>query len=201
MGGTVEHRFDETEDGLAHGRILRLEVPHLLEYEWRFPGEPDSAVCFELRAEGDRTVITLTHRMLGVGHAAGYGAGWHAHLDRARGGVTGGSLSWDERFGELIGGYQTRFTPPSPATTSTGTPGCRRRLPRGDDHHRADRRRRAPRPTIAPTAMMTSGSERTIAAGPVPSRSDSARTLDDELDPRPDGMISTRPVTDSPNWG
>jgi uncharacterized protein YndB with AHSA1/START domain len=122
VGGTVEHRFDETDDGLARGRILRVDVPHLLEYEWRFPGEPDSAVCFELRAEGDRTVITLTHRMLGVGHAAGYGAGWHAHLDVLEAAMVGGALSWDECFGEIIGDYQTRFTPPSPATTSTGTP-------------------------------------------------------------------------------
>ena len=66
--------------------------------------------------------ITLTHRMLGVGHAAGYGAGWHAHLDVLEAAMVGGALSWDERFGEIIGDYQTRFTPPSPATTSTGTP-------------------------------------------------------------------------------
>jgi uncharacterized protein YndB with AHSA1/START domain len=122
VGGAVEHRFDETDDGLAHGRIRRLEAPHLLEYEWLFSGEPDSVVCFELRADGDGTVITLTHRMLGLGHAAGYGAGWHAHLDQLAAALAGESLSWDDRFGELIGDYQTRFTPPSPATTSTGAP-------------------------------------------------------------------------------
>jgi uncharacterized protein YndB with AHSA1/START domain len=122
VGGAVEHRFDETDDGLTHGRIRRLEAPHLLEYEWLFPGEPDSVVCFELRADGDGTVITLTHRMLGLGHAAGYGAGWHAHLDQLVSALAGESLSWDDRFGELIGDYQTRFTPPSPAITSTGAP-------------------------------------------------------------------------------
>ena len=86
------------------------------------PGEPDSVVCFELRADGDATVITLTHRMLGLGHAAGYGAGWHAHLDQLAAALAGESLSWDDRFAELIGDYQTRFTPPSPAITSMGAP-------------------------------------------------------------------------------
>ena len=122
VGGTVEHRFDDTEAGMAHGRIRRLEVPHALEYEWRFPGEPDSLVSIELRPEGDRTVITLTHRLLGISHAAGYAAGWHAHLDLLEAAITGGSLSWDERFGELIGGYQAMFNSPSAATTSTETP-------------------------------------------------------------------------------
>ena len=68
VGGAVEHRFDETDDGLAHGpdpaggsSPARIRVA--------LPGEPDSVVCFELRADGDATVITLTHRMLGLGHA------------------------------------------------------------------------------------------------------------------------------------
>jgi uncharacterized protein YndB with AHSA1/START domain len=131
VGGAVEHRFDETDDGLARGRIRRLEGPHLLEYEWLFSGEPDSVVCFELRADGEATVITLTHRMLGVGHAAGYGAGWHAHLDQLGAALLGESLSWDDRFGELIGDYQTRFTSPSPAITSTGVPEVGGVPPRG----------------------------------------------------------------------
>ena len=122
VGGTVEHRFDETDGGLVHGRIQRLEAPHLIEYEWRFPGEPDSLVRFELRAEGDRTILTLTHRLLGVGQAPGYGAGWHAYLDLLGAVIEGRSLDWDNRFGELLGGYQTTFNSPSPATTATGTP-------------------------------------------------------------------------------
>jgi uncharacterized protein YndB with AHSA1/START domain len=119
VGGTVEHRFDETDDGLVRGRIQRLESPHLLEYEWRFPGETDSLVRFELRAEGDRTVITITHRLLGIGQAAGYGAGWHAYLDLLEAAILGRSMSWDDRFGELIGDYQATFNSSSPATTST----------------------------------------------------------------------------------
>ena len=122
VGGTVEHRFDDTEAGLAPWPYPAPRGASALEYEWRFPGEPDSLVSIELRPEGDRTVITLTHRLLGISHAAGYAAGWHAHLDLLEAATLGGSLSWDDRFGELIGGYQTMFNSPSPATTSTETP-------------------------------------------------------------------------------
>ena len=57
------------------------------------------------------------------------------------------------------------------------------------------------RATIAPSATMPSGSRRTIAAGAVPARIASARTYELELEPRPDGMIRTRPVTDAPRCG
>ena len=73
-------------------------------------------------------------------------------------------------------------------------------MPSEGDYDRADHAVEL-EATIAPTAMITSGSLSTIAAGPVPSRSDSARTLDEELDPRPEGIKTTRPVTDSPCWG
>ena len=131
VGGAVEHRFDETDDGLAHGPDPAAGGSSPARIRVALPGEPDSVVCFELRADGDATVITLTHRLLGLGHAAGYGAGWHAHLDQLAAALAGESLSWDDRFAELIGDYQTRFTPPrrpSPRWVHPKRAGC---LPEG----------------------------------------------------------------------
>jgi uncharacterized protein YndB with AHSA1/START domain len=81
-GGEVEHVFDPAgPGGRVTGTILRVEPMTLFEYEWRFLGEPDSILRYELVADGDTTVLTLTHRLLGSDQVSGYGAGWHAYLD------------------------------------------------------------------------------------------------------------------------
>src|ERR687892_1243883 len=54
---------------------------------------------------------------------------------------------------------------------------------------------------MAPSARIGSGSPSTIAAGAVPARIASASTLELELDPRPDGITSTRPATFAPCCG
>lgn len=81
-GGKVEHVFDPADPGgHVRGTILRIEPMTLFEYEWRFLGEPDSILRYDLVADGDTTVMTLTHRLLGIDQVSGYGAGWHAYLD------------------------------------------------------------------------------------------------------------------------
>jgi len=52
-----------------------------------------------------------------------------------------------------------------------------------------------------PDPRMESGWSSTRAAGPVPSLIASARTDEDELEPRPWGIATTLPASDSPNWG
>jgi uncharacterized protein YndB with AHSA1/START domain len=102
-GGVVAARFDETT---VTGRVLAWEPPSLLEYEWRFEGEPESVVRFELEPDGDGTLLVLDHRLLAPEQAVGYGAGWHAHLDALRDLLEGGSGSWDERFEALLPRYR-----------------------------------------------------------------------------------------------
>ena len=81
LGGTIIHDFDPDHDDLqVSGTILALDPPTALEYEWRFRGETESTLRYDLVADGEWTLLTLTHRLLGVDQAAGYGAGWHAHL-------------------------------------------------------------------------------------------------------------------------
>ena len=100
-GGAMD--IDFGEDGLAGGIILELEPPNLLEYEWGFPGEPDSILRFELTSRDDGTMLVLEHRLLPTNQSVGYSAGWHAHLDHLDAVVTGREPgSWDERFNELL---------------------------------------------------------------------------------------------------
>ena len=70
----------------------------------------------------------------------------------------------------------------------------RRRPPPGRARRRA-RRRRGRR------SRRSSGSPRTIPAGPVPRRIASASTVALDDDPRPDGITRIRPATDRPRCG
>ena len=107
-GGTVEHVFDPADPGgQVRGTILQIEPMALLEYEWRFPGEPDSVLRYDLVADGDTTVMTLTHRLLRVEQVSGYGAGWHAYLDALEAVVAGAPApDWDARFAAVRVAYE-----------------------------------------------------------------------------------------------
>ncbi|HEY7208371.1 MAG TPA: SRPBCC family protein [Gaiellaceae bacterium] len=106
-GGAVSIDFGEGQ--AVVGMVLACEPPLLLEYEWRFSGEGESIVRFELSAHGDGTALLLDHRLLGAEQATGYGAGWHAHLDLLGDELTGRSgPGWDERFEQLLPAYRER---------------------------------------------------------------------------------------------
>ena len=78
----------------------------MLEYGWRFPDEHDSAVRWELEREGDATVLRLRHRLLRGDIAAGYGSGWHAHIDQLAGHLSGSTPEWFPRYQELLPAYK-----------------------------------------------------------------------------------------------
>jgi len=108
VGGGIEVRFGDDpsdEKQMVHGVIRELEPLRVLEYEWRFPGEDDSVVRFELEPRGEGTLLVLDHRLLGSETVPGYGAGWHAHLDALELMLAGRSQNWDERFQELRPAY------------------------------------------------------------------------------------------------
>ncbi|HKT43741.1 MAG TPA: SRPBCC family protein [Gaiellaceae bacterium] len=102
--GAVRLEFDA--ENVVTGALLASDPPRLLEYEWRFPGETESVVRFELFEDGDATMLVLEHRLLGAGQAVGYGAGWHAHLDGLADELASTSGSWDERFAEWLPRYR-----------------------------------------------------------------------------------------------
>jgi uncharacterized protein YndB with AHSA1/START domain len=88
------------------GTVLVLEPGRVLELAWTYPDEPDSAVRFELTPDGDGTVLILDHRGLPPASIAGYGAGWHSHLDSLEAHLAGTEADWSARFEELGPAYE-----------------------------------------------------------------------------------------------
>lgn len=68
--------------------------------------EPDSVARFELRPDGDGTILVLDHRGLAPAAIAGYGAGWHSHLDSLDAHLAGRETDWSARFEELGPAYE-----------------------------------------------------------------------------------------------
>ncbi|GAB2866098.1 hypothetical protein GCM10027200_78360 [Lentzea nigeriaca] len=66
----------------------------------------DSVVRYELRADGDETVLTFTHRGLSERNALGFVPGTHAFLDRMRARLDGVEPpKWSERYAEVAPHY------------------------------------------------------------------------------------------------
>lgn len=103
LGGRITIAFDE---GTTEGRVLTWDEPRVLEYEWRFPGEDESAVRFELHPQDAGTLLVLDHRRLGRSAGTGYAAGWHAHLDALADEIE--LATWQRRFEELLPRYRAQ---------------------------------------------------------------------------------------------
>jgi uncharacterized protein YndB with AHSA1/START domain len=106
IGGRIVIRFGDTEEQVAEGTIRMIDPPRLLEYDWTYPGETKSVLRLELEPRGDGTLLILDHRRLPATAAAGYGAGWHAHLDGLDALLAGEPSDWDARFAEVLPSYK-----------------------------------------------------------------------------------------------
>ena len=103
-GGRVA--FDWGGDDQDEGVIRVFEPPRLLEYTWTRSGE--SVIRFELRPDGEGTLLTLDHRCTSLEQAIGVGAGWHSHLDAIEALVAGSPTTreiWTARYRELRPAY------------------------------------------------------------------------------------------------
>jgi hypothetical protein len=88
------------------GRIRVWNPPHVFEHEWKQTLVGDTVVHYELRSEGDATVIRFTHSGLKPSHAKGYIPGEHAFLDRLEAHLGGVSLPvWTARYAEVEPSY------------------------------------------------------------------------------------------------
>jgi uncharacterized protein YndB with AHSA1/START domain len=99
--------FTSEGGGGGKGRILELDPPHVLAYDWE--GEQ---FRFELRPDGRGCLLVFTHvfadRSLGAQHAAG----WEIYLNRLDVHLAGGFLSEEEAHEaapELHERYAQRF--------------------------------------------------------------------------------------------
>ena len=103
-GGTLKLDDEMT----AELTVRRVEPGRLVEYDWNFPDEPPSILRLELEPRDKGTLLVLDHRRLAADDAAGYGAGWHSHLDALELMLAGRSHDWDDRFNQLHPAYRDR---------------------------------------------------------------------------------------------
>ncbi|GGU94836.1 ATPase [Actinomadura cremea] len=102
VGGAVVYDFGA--EGRADGEVLAVEPGRRLEHSWTWPDEPRAIVRWELRPDGDGTVLTLLHRPLRAAPARDYCVGWHAMLD-ALGAVLEGGAPTDADYESLYALY------------------------------------------------------------------------------------------------
>ncbi|WP_028932975.1 SRPBCC family protein [Pseudonocardia spinosispora] len=115
---TIDPRVDGTIETVASeppvpgeakrmtGRILVWDPPFVFEHEWRQRIVEDSVVRYELARDGAGTVLTFTHRGLGVRNAKGFAPGTHAFLDRLDACLAGTRPpGWSERYEKVAAGY------------------------------------------------------------------------------------------------
>jgi uncharacterized protein YndB with AHSA1/START domain len=101
-------RFSHRDNvvGPFEGEMLAFERPALMEFLW---GE--DLLRFELRPDGEGSVLTLTHIFDELGKAARDGAGWHACLDMLDYELRGAPAPWSssERWREVREAYVERL--------------------------------------------------------------------------------------------
>jgi uncharacterized protein YndB with AHSA1/START domain len=106
-GGAVAVRWPD--GGQMDGVITVFEPGQVLACTWREAAlGVDSAVRFELRPQGPGTVLVLEHTGVPGGQAAGFGAGWHGHLDALAAALAGQDTDPHARYRELAPEYARR---------------------------------------------------------------------------------------------
>jgi len=104
VGGRIT--FDWNGDNQDEGVVRAFEPPRLFEYTWTRNGE--SVIRFELRPDGDGTLLTLDHSRTSLDQAVQVGAGWHSHLDAIEALLAGSPTTrdaWTARYEELRPAY------------------------------------------------------------------------------------------------
>jgi uncharacterized protein YndB with AHSA1/START domain len=100
------------------GKILRWEPPHVFEHEWKvepraeLPSGEDAVIRWELRSEGEDTVLHLEHRRLSRKTALGFAPGTHAFLDRLSARLENQPLpNWQDRYQQVASLYPPSWVP------------------------------------------------------------------------------------------
>jgi uncharacterized protein YndB with AHSA1/START domain len=99
-------------DAVAEGRISRLEPPNTIEFDTDVHGR----LLWELREDGDRTLLTLTVTAeLPDDHLASVRAGWHVHIDFLEDALDGRPVDWPnwpkDRWQVHFERYETSMRP------------------------------------------------------------------------------------------
>ena len=77
--------------------VIAWEPPHTFAWSWPLD-DRETIVRFELQADGDGCLLTLTHSGLARnGNGSGVRAGWHAHLDGLPAAIDGRATPWETK--------------------------------------------------------------------------------------------------------
>jgi uncharacterized protein YndB with AHSA1/START domain len=107
IGGAVALRWPGGEQ--MDGVITVFEPGRVMEYTWReIALGVESVVRFELRPQGSGTLLVLEHTGVPAGQAAGFGAGWHGHLDALAATLAGQDMDPHARYRQLAPEYARR---------------------------------------------------------------------------------------------
>jgi len=94
------------------GRILTWDPPRVFEHEWKvaprpeLPSGEDAVIRWELRRDGEGTMLHLEHRNLNRETALGFAPGAHAFLDRLEAQLSRRPLpNWQERYSMVAPRY------------------------------------------------------------------------------------------------
>ncbi len=100
---TFEWATGETEAGV----VRAFDPPKTFEYTW----EDGSVIRFDLRPDGDGTLLVLDHRGLTPEQAVDVGPGWHVHLDALEALLAGSPQTapeWNARAESLKPAYEAQ---------------------------------------------------------------------------------------------
>jgi uncharacterized protein YndB with AHSA1/START domain len=94
VGGAI--RLDWFGHNSMVGRVVALDPPTTFAWTWTLGGR-ETIVRFDLQAEGDGCLLTLTHSGLSPkdGPGAGVRAGWHSHLEGVADALEGRKTTWE----------------------------------------------------------------------------------------------------------
>lgn len=94
------------------GKILTWDPPRVFEHEWKvaprgeLPSGEEAAIRWELRADGEGTILHLEHRKLNRETALGFAPGTHAFIDRLAARLDHQPMpDWQKRYQEVASGY------------------------------------------------------------------------------------------------
>jgi uncharacterized protein YndB with AHSA1/START domain len=104
-----------TNDNVPAGRVVAVDAPHVLEYEWLHDGKPAGTVRWEFHSDpalGERVELTQTvPAHLAVTRAKAL-ASWHLHMELFFAATMGDvQFAWSEdRVAELTERYEEQLT-------------------------------------------------------------------------------------------
>ena len=110
-GGTIDFIAGPSRLHVT-GRILAWRPPTVFEHEWKVAPRPelksgeDAIIRWELRRDGEGTILHLEHRKLNRETALGFAPGTHAFVDRLQAQLDNMPLpNWQERYQQVASNY------------------------------------------------------------------------------------------------